>query len=669
MSHTGPSLFLSRMLYTVAQVIRQHFDALLDPKSADLGTAIHELWRSRDPDSWSSEPYYYVRLGETADRLGQTMFAHDVLREGLKVFPEDLRLNQLYSLSLVKCGYLLEARDRLTRLADGGHQDEETLGILGRVYKEMWLAASDGATDHPFLRKARNLYLKAFRLSRGNYSGINAATLSLILGDMPTAHRLARLVILVCQERLRAQAWEDYWVVATLGEAHLLLGRQEMAARYYARARSLAGASYAELASSRRQLKLLARYTAVSETVLAGLRIPPVVAFTGHMLDAPGRRSTRFPEGAVPAVGRSIAALLKSLGAGIGYSSSACGADVLFLEALQARGGECNVVLPFDRPDFFSTSVAFAGEPWVQRARRALSRSVRVDQATQGKYNGDDLLFYYANTLIMGKTILRSRFLETEPHLIAVWDGKDSRAVGGTADCIRTWKGFGLPLTVIHCRTGEVVETGGGRPAGLLRTHRRKLLGCPARPPLGSGVRRGIVAMLFADLVGFSRLEEEQFPRYVRSFLGILAGRLKKSAHRPIFKNVWGDALLFVFRDLLAAAEYAVELRDLVRATAWQELGLPQDLAIRIGLHVGPVYYAREPVLQRLNFFGTHVNQAARIEPVTSPGNVYASEQFAAFLLSEPDNRLDCRYVGVIVLPKEFGSYPIYHIRRKSEIE
>ena len=648
---------------------RRHFDAYLDLKRADLGAAIHELWGSRDAEVWSSEPYFYIRLGEAADRLGQTMFAHDVLREALEVFPDELRLNQLYSLSLVKCGFLLKARDRLTRLAGQGHQDEETLGILGRVYKEMWLAASDGATDHPALRTARNLYLKAFRFSRGYYSGINAASLSLLLGDPATARRLARMVIRICLDGLRGRGAADYWVVATLGEAHLLLGRQQEAARYYARARSLAGANYAELASTRRQLKLLARYTAVDEPVLAGLRIPPVVAFTGHLLDAPGRRSPRFPAEAAPSVRRSIESLLESMGAGIGYSSAACGADVLFLEVLQERGGESNVVLPFDRPDFFAASVAFAGEEWVRRAERVLAKSVRVDQATRGKYNADDLLFFYANSLIIGKAILRSRFLETEPHLLAVWDGKDNRAVGGTAEFIRIWKNFRLPLTVINSRTGEAMEARGGEAARPRQPRGVRLLGAPRRRPRGRKVHRGIVAMLFADLVGYSRFAEEQYPRYIQGFLGTVAEQLKGSPSRPIFKNIWGDAILFVFRDLLAAAEYAMELRDLVRATAWQELGLPQDLAIRIGLHVGPVYYAREPVLDRLNFFGTHVNQAARIEPVTSPGNVYASEQFAAFLLAEPDSGLDCRYVGVIVLPKDFGSYPIYHIRRKSEIE
>jgi class 3 adenylate cyclase len=123
-----------------------------------------------------------------------------------------------------------------------------------------------------------------------------------------------------------------------------------------------------------------------------------------------------------------------------------------------------------------------------------------------------------------------------------------------------------------------------------------------------------------------------------------------------------------MFADPLEAAECAMAMRDLVRDTDWTRWKLPAELNIRIGLHAGPVYRAQEPLLERLNFFGSHVNQAARIEPITSPGNVYASEPFAALLLADPRNRLDCKYVGVIVLPKEFGSYPIYHIKRKTEV-
>lgn len=645
---------------------RQRFDDYLDRRRDDLGATIHDLWESRDARAWAADPHFYTRLAETADRLGQAMFAHDVLREALGVFPDDPRLTQLYSLSLVKCGFLSEARDRLSGLVSAGHVDEETLGILGRVSKEIWLASTGGDPSHPALKAARDLYLRAFRSSRGHYSGINAASLSLVLGETETAVRLARMVVRICLEAARRGGGVDYWAMATLGEAQLVLGRQEDAARCYRRARSLAGRNLAELASSRRQVRLLARYAPVDGAVAEALRIPPVVAFTGHLLDAHGRRSPRLPAAAVPAVRAGIEAALDGMEAAIGYSSAACGADTLFLEALQARGGETNVVLPFDRADFFASSVGYAGEEWVDRAQKAIAGSASVDLATRGGYGSDDLLFLYANSLIMGKAILRGRLLETEAHLLAVWDGKDTRTTGGTSQFIDSWKRTGMALTVIDSRTGQPILPRQRVAATRPSRAGRPLPGAPGRRA-PRRVRRGIVAMLFADLVGYSRLGEEQFPRYIEGFLGAAASRLRDRGCRPVFRNTWGDAILLVFRDLRGAAEYALALRDMVRATDWQERGLPRDLAIRIGLHAGPVYYAREPVAGRLNFFGTHVNQAARIEPITSPGNVYASEQFAALLAGEPREGLDCRYVGVIVLPKEFGSFPIYHLRRGTD--
>jgi class 3 adenylate cyclase/tetratricopeptide (TPR) repeat protein len=650
---------------------REGFDSYIEQRRGQLGNAIHDLWLSRDAELWSRNPYYYLRLGELADSLGQSMFAHDILREALGLFPDHARLTQLYSLSLIKCGFLLTARDLLTALVDKGYRDEETLGILGRVYKEMWLIEGQGEPDHPHLAKSRDLYLDAFRRSRGHYSGINAASLSLIRGDVPRAERLAREVARICAERWKHPPQRDYWIVATVAEANLVLGRQEQAARYYGAARVKSGSNFASLASTRRQLKLLARYTSVDGRVLEALRIPPVVAFTGHMLDAPGRKSPRFAQSAVEAVRGGIAGMLDRLDVRIGYGSAACGADVLFHECLQQRGGESNVILPFDRGEFLRASVEFAGPDWVRRAEQVLSRSFGVEQVTRGGYGGDDLLFAYANRVILGKAILRSRFLETEPLLIAVWDGVASDAPGGTAECVQTWQQSGLPFAVIDPASGEVREhldpkgEPERRPAGARRSGGRRT---SKRAAASAAPNRQTAAILFADLVGYSRLQEEQILFYVQGFLGTLAEAVRRSPYRPIYKNTWGDAVCFMFADPLEAAECAMSMRDLVRDTDWTRWKLPAELNIRIGLHAGPVYRAREPLLERLNFFGSHVNQAARIEPITSPGNVYASEAFAALLLADPRNRLDCKYVGVIVLPKEFGSYPIYHIKRKSEV-
>lgn len=639
---------------------RASFDRVLEEKPT------HELWSSHNEEFWSKDPYYHLRLGEKADTSGQSMLAHDIFKDGLRLFPGHPRLTQLYSLSLIKCGFLLTARDLLTDMVKRGHFDEETLGILGRVYKEMWLIEGGGAPDHPHLVKSRELYLGAFNRSKGFYSGINAASLSLIMGDSVRAERLARRVIRLCAAAWRKPPYGDYWTVATVAEAFLLLGRQEQAARYYGIARTRSAQNYSNLASTRRQLNLLARYAAVDPKVMETLRIPPVVAFSGHMLAQPGQKRPRFPETAVEPVKRRIAEMLEKLDARIGYASAACGADVLFHECLQERGGESNVVLPFARKDFLETSVNFAGSAWVRRVEQILSGSSVVEQATRGGYGGEDQLFSYANRLIMGKAILRSRFLETEPLLLAVWDGAHGGKPGGTGECVETWKASGFPYVVIKPSTASVEEHAGRQRKQAVRTP----LAGRSRARGGSSAHAGrqTVAILFADLVGYSRLQEEQIPHYVQGFLGGLARTVQQAGHEPLYKNSWGDAICFMFADPLEAAECALSMRDMVRHTDWAKLELPKDLTIRIGLHAGPVYSVHEPLLERRNFFGSHVNQAARIEPITSPGNVYSSESFAALLLADGRNIFDCRYVGVIVLPKEFGSYPIYHVKRMTEV-
>ena len=646
---------------------RQQIDRHLEQAGDRLGSAIHDLWVARDETLWSADPWFHLRLAGVADELGQTMFAHDILKDGLRCFPDHPRIAQLASLSLIKSGFLLSARSLLEGMVKRGHLDEETLGILGRVYKEMWLIEGNGATDHPHLTKSRELYLGAFKRSRGPWSGINAASLSMIMGDRENAASLARTVVRLCAERWKRPDRRDYWTLATVAEASLLLGQQERAARYYAHARRFSTSGYSSLASTRRQLRLLARYLPVDAKVLDALRIPPVAAFSGHLIDAPGQARPRFPESAAEPVKASIADVLAHLDVRIGYASAACGADVLFHECLRQRGGESNVVLPFDRGDFLRTSVAFAGEPWLRRTERILAEGSTVEQATRGGYDGEDHLFSYANRLILGKAMLRSRSLETEPVLIAVWDGEPNGGRGGTAECIEAWKRSGFTLVVIDPVRATATHLGGGA-APTAAPPRGGRSPRQSRSPASPNPDRRTVAILFADLVGYSRLREEQVPRYVQAFLAALADTMRRRRLRPVYKNTWGDAICFVFADPLEAADCALAMRDTIRRTDWTRHGLPGHLILRIGLHAGPVYCLDEPLMDRRNFFGFHVNQAARIEPITSPGNVYASEAFAALLLEDPRNPFDCRYVGVVVLPKEFGSYPIYHIKRLTEV-
>ena len=96
------------------------------------------------------------------------------------------------------------------------------------------------------------------------------------------------------------------------------------------------------------------------------------------------------------------------------------------------------------------------------------------------------------------------------------------------------------------------------------------------------------------------------------------------------------------------------------------EKGLPKDLNLRIALHAGPVYSCIDPVIGQPTFTGTHVSRAARMEPITPPGQVYASQPFAALAAAQFVAEFTCDYVGQTPLAKGYGTFPTYHVRRKN---
>src|SRR5260370_17996085 len=128
-----------------------------------------------------------------------------------------------------------------------------------------------------------------------------------------------------------------------------------------------------------------------------------------------------------------------------------------------------------------------------------------------------------------------------------------------------------------------------------------------------------IMAMLFADAVHYSKLTEEQVPRFVQHFLGAIADLLDRQETRVAVKNTWGDGLYLVFHGVQDAGVFALDLCDLVTGTDWGSRGLPPGLSMRIALHAGPVYPFLDPITHTVNYTGTHVSRPARIDPITPP--------------------------------------------------
>ena len=605
-----------------------------------------------------------VAEAERLLRQGEPLLAYNFADVGALRWPENLRLRRLQALALARSGDAERANRLLSELAQAGADDAETLGVLAGTHKELGIAARDDARREAHLESAYRLYAQGYAMSvqRGSaagayYTGINAATMAVLHGHIDEARWMAADVQRICSSSPAGDGDDgaEYWRQATLGEAALILGDAPAATRHYANAMVLAHGRYGDLSKTRRQARMLASHLAIDDTWLEEvLRIPPVLVCTGHMIDQPGRVTPRFPAGLEAAAGAAIESSLDEVRPLAAYGSAACGADILCLERVQALGGEIHVVLPFPPDEFRRTSVEIADGNWGTRFDRLLGTAHSVTVTSDHRATGSVAPFEYANLVLTGMGQLRAQLLDTVLHGLAVWD-RGGGAPGGAASLVSAWERRGVRIH--HVRL-DGLRPAAARPNdnGAAVTH--SALAAEQRS------RHRIKALLFADAVGYSLLTEDQIPIYVEVFLGAVADLNRRTQHRCEHVETAGDGFYMVFAATEDAAKYAIELRDMVSGTDWAAHGLPPTFGLRIALHCGPVYCGVDPVTGTPLYTGPHTSRAARIEPVTPPGQVYASRAFAAVAAARGVDGIEMRYVGRTPLAKRSGSLDLYHLQR-----
>ena len=398
----------------------------------------------------------------------------------------------------------------------------EVWSLAGRLAKDRFAAIADrsSAAAHDFARNAIANYERAHALGGGAYSAANAATLALLAGDSPRATRLAQ------QALSTLGTGGDHWHHATAGEALLVLGQFDEARDHYAEAYRLAGRRFGDIASMRRQLLLIG--TQAARALAEALPAPHVIAFSGHMIDHPERPSPRFPPDIESRVAAALREKVAALGPSIGYAQAACGADILFLEAMQEAGMQTQVVLPFPVAEFVESSVRFAGDAWVGRFERALARATRVVLATEEGFLGDDVLFTHAANLIQGMAYLRAMELSARPLMLTVQEHGAAEAIGGTAATARNWLRKGGRVENI-----DIAALRGDAPlspkAAVAKAAMPETV--DARP------RRMLASLLFADVSGFSRMPEQYAPRFAEMFLGTCKRVLDSVAIGPSMRT------------------------------------------------------------------------------------------------------------------------------------
>jgi tetratricopeptide (TPR) repeat protein len=189
-------------------------------------THLLEIGTSAEPGILAS-PGPVLAAAQGLISMGRYQDALQVLNYAYAYFPKSVRTKQLEGLALRRLKRYEDAIDVLSELKAAGHQDPETMGILGAAWDGLY--QKSGKMLH--LRRSRELYRTAFQGDpKDYYTGINAAAKSLFLGESPEAERLASEVLPLVKA---ASNGNDFWAGCTLGEVYLLRRDLNSAAAQY----------------------------------------------------------------------------------------------------------------------------------------------------------------------------------------------------------------------------------------------------------------------------------------------------------------------------------------------------------------------------------------------------------------------------------------------------
>jgi class 3 adenylate cyclase len=382
------------------------------------------------------------------------------------------------------------------------------------------------------------------------------------------------------------------------------------------------------------------------------------VFFTGHMIDRPGRTTPRFPQSLSLQMERRIAAELELVNATAAFASGACGGDILFLEAALARAAQVHVTLPCGVADFRRDCVdVIPAADWGVRFDRILKAAASIEILGEQYASDNAVASECCNRIMIGLAERCASERGERPLVLALWDGRPGDAVGGTCSTVQFCLDRGIAV-----RWMQDLVPGGGAETRDWASEAPGTSSAIRHDPLRGETPQHICAVVFADAVGFSRLREREVPAFVGHYLGCVVQSLQTHSIVPLVKNTWGDGLYMVFDSVRDAGLFALDFRNRIVSTDWSRLGLGSALNVRVGAHAGPLYRVYDPVLGQWSYVGSHVTRAARLEPSTDPGKVFASLAFVALAATESVTEFACVPVGRRQLVKGAGEMTVFEL-------
>jgi len=136
--------------------------------------------------------------------------------------------------------------------------------------------------------------------------------------------------------------------------------------------------------------------------------------------------------------------------------------------------------------------------------------------------------------------------------------------------------------------------------------------------------RRQLAAILFTDIVGYTALmqqNEMQAVSIVKQYISVLTKKV--ADHGGKILNDYGDGSLCSFSSATHALTCAIQIQ--------QELQKDPAVPLRIGLHVGEIFFEGEKVL------GDGVNVASRIQSLGQANTILFSKEIFDKIKNQPD--------------------------------
>ncbi len=396
-------------------------------------------------------------------------------------------------------------------------QRAEIRALMGRNAKNQWEqswanlteldVAQKSALASPYLEKSFDLYRAGFIEDRNHfYSGLNALAMVTMLTELAqvqpgvwedsfdtreeATQKLqklkelrsdlaagVRLAIESKQTALQRIDKTDVWVeISTADLICLTSSRPNRVGQAYKKA--VSGASEQARDAVRRQMLLYRRLGILRENIQAALENiapvagpgqsqespPRVILFTGHRVDAPDRKTPRFPAAKEKHARAMILEAVrmekeKAHGKLLGISGGASGGDILFHEVCEELAIPSLMYLVLPKGEYIKASVADGGSGWADRfdrlydklKPRILSDSEQLPRWLRAKKDYD--IWQRANLWILHNALYISRDHLT---LIALWNGAAGDAPGGTEDMVKRAKDRGA--TFIHLDARKLIE-------------------------------------------------------------------------------------------------------------------------------------------------------------------------------------------------------------------